>query len=440
MHRKFLKAPKKNKKLSLVKLYSYFNSSYQYSADLLLDLSLFFEDHDKSISMKLIKLAKKIRPQGPLIISTEARLLKESSKVEELSQDYSSTEVIRDTLLRLAQSGLSLNEIYTLLSLNGSSSENSSTRKKSSSVNITHDSFSYFDSLYLSKQLQVFLGAEQQISSISDKTDSDISEALETNTYPLSIENTYQNLLNAIIASKPYSFIRLGDGEGTFMLDGDESQALTYQNEMLTIWYGIESVTNEQRNELKTSLLTAIKSADLVGVPDLVHQIYDYKPYDCRLNSAYASINEYAFENPYKNYCSAYINQHLLQTNQLKTLLSYSKRKVVTISGHDPSLIERVFNEQLGLDIAELYTIPTEQRFAEKFGVEHNQPHYPSFYSDLCEEIIANDFNDKLVLVGAGFLGKFYCHLIKQQGGIALDIGSVFDYMLGHRTRKFFFV
>jgi len=39
--------------------------------------------------------------------------------------------------------------------------------------------------------------------------------------------------------------------------------------------------------------------------------------------------------------------------------------------------------------------------------------------------------NGKLFLVGAGFLGKIYCDLIKRHGGIALDVGSMMDRWAG---------
>ena len=41
-------------------------------------------------------------------------------------------------------------------------------------------------------------------------------------------------------------------------------------------------------------------------------------------------------------------------------------------------------------------------------------------------------------LVGAGFLGKFFCDQIRTKGGIAIDIGSQADRWANHATRGYF--
>ena len=44
---------------------------------------------------------------------------------------------------------------------------------------------------------------------------------------------------------------------------------------------------------------------------------------------------------------------------------------------------------------------------------------------------------NRLVLVGAGLLGKLLVSEARARGGIALDIGSIFDHWLGFRTRSY---
>ena len=45
------------------------------------------------------------------------------------------------------------------------------------------------------------------------------------------------------------------------------------------------------------------------------------------------------------------------------------------------------------------------------------------------------DCSGKICLVGAGIVGKKYVALFKERGGIALDIGAVFDMWAGKLTR-----
>jgi hypothetical protein len=37
--------------------------------------------------------------------------------------------------------------------------------------------------------------------------------------------------------------------------------------------------------------------------------------------------------------------------------------------------------------------------------------------------------------VGAGLFGKVYCHTAKQDGAVAIDLGSAFDILAGLETR-----
>jgi hypothetical protein len=43
----------------------------------------------------------------------------------------------------------------------------------------------------------------------------------------------------------------------------------------------------------------------------------------------------------------------------------------------------------------------------------------------------------RLVLVGAGYPGKWLVSEARRRGGIALDLGSIFDYWLGLNTRSY---
>jgi len=43
----------------------------------------------------------------------------------------------------------------------------------------------------------------------------------------------------------------------------------------------------------------------------------------------------------------------------------------------------------------------------------------------------------RLVLVGAGYAGKVIVGEAKRRGGIALDLGSIFDHWMGAHTRSY---
>jgi len=60
---------------------------------------------------------------------------------------------------------------------------------------------------------------------------------------------------------------------------------------------------------------------------------------------------------------------------------------------------------------------------------------------ELIDEIAADLYErvDKgvLVLVAAGFAGKWLLHTAKMAGGVGLDVGSALDYWLGLKTRRY---
>ena len=57
-------------------------------------------------------------------------------------------------------------------------------------------------------------------------------------------------------------------------------------------------------------------------------------------------------------------------------------------------------------------------------------PHWPVGFDRIRQTLVV-PFKGAVFLVGAGPFGKIYCHWIKQRGGIAIDIGSIFDSWAG---------
>ncbi len=64
----------------------------------------------------------------------------------------------------------------------------------------------------------------------------------------------------------------------------------------------------------------------------------------------------------------------------------------------------------------------------------------PAHFPDLYEKLVAGIKVPRpgaLFLVGAGFCGKLYADAIKRKGGIAVDVGSLFDLWAGRFTRPY---
>jgi hypothetical protein len=99
-----------------------------------------------------------------------------------------------------------------------------------------------------------------------------------------------------------------------------------------------------------------------------------------------------------------------------------------------------------GLASRQEFIIPGEHAYIELFSTaseseslvdyrSSEEPFYPIVFEAVCDAI--DPLPGEIYLVGAGILGKIFCNIIKERGGIALDIGSMADYWLGHETRRY---
>jgi hypothetical protein len=93
-----------------------------------------------------------------------------------------------------------------------------------------------------------------------------------------------------------------------------------------------------------------------------------------------------------------------------------------------------ILERATGVTCAESLIIPPQ---AANVGARLQEAQYPDVYQRLCEEIASRERHGQLFLVGAGFLGKYYCELIKRSGGMAVDVGSLMDVWMGLSVRSY---
>jgi hypothetical protein len=66
---------------------------------------------------------------------------------------------------------------------------------------------------------------------------------------------------------------------------------------------------------------------------------------------------------------------------------------------------------------------------------DQNTPPLFESYLDIVERVRAASGPGVLVLIGAGIIGKILADEARSAGSVALDIGSVMDYLAGQKTR-----
>jgi hypothetical protein len=125
-----------------------------------------------------------------------------------------------------------------------------------------------------------------------------------------------------------------------------------------------------------------------------------------------------------QGFCSAWIHWELLASGELNRLLeSVSEVGLVTARPELEDLVARRFG-------VETRAVLVPDKFVEAPTVGRHIPdRYHTIRSDLSFP------EGSLVLVGAGIPGKAYCQWLKEEGCVAIDVGSVFDAWVGKASR-----
>jgi tetratricopeptide (TPR) repeat protein len=246
---------------------------------------------------------------------------------------------------------------------------------------------------------------------------------------------------------QPFSLIRLGDGEANAF---QESTSLAAQlksdaGEREIVWWG-RTLAPEVRTNLANQVREAVLDADALGFPTR-----EWFLRDVRLDSGaplsatksgrgLLSVIE-ALESqcragllPDKVLVSAHLPQDLQRWKLYGELLD-GAGEVVLVSCHRalPEAMEKLFE----LRIVHQVLVPPGDSMRE---MEHRTLTEDEVPPNLVNRALAElgDWpQERLVLVGAGYAGKVIVGEAKRRGGIALDLGSIFDHWMGAHTRSY---
>jgi len=255
--------------------------------------------------------------------------------------------------------------------------------------------------------------------------------------------------LGALAGGNGFSCIRLGDGESS-CLSYEPHLAEFAQADMADrerAWWGAELDASE-RLKISRQIASAIWNADWVGIPTVSRILRDLNLSENdrleggRTGRGLRSVL-HTFENMdrfrpgfsnLQQFTSCHVHQDLMRWDAYPELFERAG-EVVLVSCHPglPDVLER----QYGARIAASIVVPPRHAsiplLRERPAVSAPLPVVIEDVSEQLGELPRN----RLVLVGAGYLGKTLIHLAKKRGGVALDIGSVFDHWVGVNTRSY---
>ncbi len=245
-------------------------------------------------------------------------------------------------------------------------------------------------------------------------------------------------IIDAADAGRPFSLLRLGDGEGAMLpyrSDLADFQASDLAQNSHT-WWGTDATPT---TELSNALQAAIRTADVVGIPDLdrATRVFYQTERTAHLANGrnmrglLAATDFVAANAASATWTTCHIHQSLAFWGLWDIILPrLGSVDLITCHGHLGEIVERDYGVRVGTS----YAIPPERKYAAGFASQSGARHYPDVFEQL-RHTLAADAGGRTVLVSAGMLGKVYCHWIKAAGGIALDIGSAADHWCGYGTR-----
>lgn len=252
----------------------------------------------------------------------------------------------------------------------------------------------------------------------------------------INVEELERMLFGAIEDGRSFSIARLGDGEGawTYISAEDEIRYGTLYNEnrrsFLNDWFGDETLLyDESFLQFALRLQEDVVQNDVIGITDVDRLMHEGRLMSMRgLTTSINLLREHGFFSGMTGkslYCSNSIHHDLHRRGSL--IEAVKGRKVGLISSHQN--LGDILRKQ-GADIRFMHLVPGDSRNFWRNAHGEIVKQWPESYAEISQEICNSDLRGTVVLVAAGFVGKQYMPLIRQQGGVAIDVGYVADILV----------
>ena len=246
----------------------------------------------------------------------------------------------------------------------------------------------------------------------------------------------------------PFSFVRLGDGEAACLpyephlarFGGVDAR------ERERIWWG-RPLDPGVRAKLYPRLARAIFDADCIGIPTVSRFLRELRllrndALETSLTGRglravlHCAENWNTLRSPgiaLPVFVSCHLHQDIELWNCYEELFD-GVEDAILVSCHES--LGDWLHERFGLRIAGHVLLPPDEVTGSFLVRRSHTSNLPSLLDSALDRL--GDLpRNRLVLVGAGLPGKLLVTEARARGGIALDLGSIFDHWLGLRTRSY---
>lgn len=229
-------------------------------------------------------------------------------------------------------------------------------------------------------------------------------------------------VLDSLNSGTSLSMLRLGDGE--MIISNNDVEKL----ENFCVKQIGRKIKNSELKLAQKNILDSVLSCNILGLPTLAH---------CKKNILWKSIISY-YDNVQNNYPEKWINKDYCSINSHLDLL-YSGdifsifeelKSIVIVSPRD--VVVRMQKKYPNIKNIEWYSIPAEQRYEV---VKNQKINIFDELENISNKLTSASRSGQLLIFGAGPFGKHLGIRFASAGGVALDLGSVFDLFVGKHTR-----
>ncbi len=255
---------------------------------------------------------------------------------------------------------------------------------------------------------------------------------------PLSKEIIFQ-IVKALRLKAPMSVIRMGDGEMNLLTFSQYPKLpeLSYLTAAESVHKRPHSfkVNRSLLFQLEDLMVKAVNRADIVGVLGLWRTRLRITPelFIQKINknirgrwghwTGLSYMSKLADQGMFKEKTITSAHLYFSVIQNLSELFKAVKN-VYLITGLNA--VQKSLTKAWPENSFHLVNVPVSTQPLKDFT--------PGFFDTVMSELPA-DMSCSLTLVGAGPWSEFYCTWIKERGGVAVDIGSGFDLLLGKMAR-----
>lgn len=218
---------------------------------------------------------------------------------------------------------------------------------------------------------------------------------------------------------------RIGDGE-IVALKPDLNEKGT--NHFYYVHLG-RRLSEKHILEISNNLKNTVLETDILGIPNSTSENSGNPYWSISKKLLSELIEENKDVCKPKKFCEMGIHYSLTHNKYLDKILTQID-EVYLITSRD--IKEQLQSKYPNIKNIIDYRIPGEYLFEDDRKFDN---YYPDRYNELHSIIGHQDLKGKLLLLGGGFVGKSLGSLFAKQGGVSLDIGSIFDKFVGKITR-----